>query len=141
VGYPGFGDGIELDTIIRETLAMAKQPLRPTDAAIVLRERYETKFGIYNHDNPDPNRPLAVIAQHWAEDASEGSALYERIEQFEEREIYQRFGLSLTAFMTLPSDICKKVMEIAGKRLKQKADMTSTVKNDLDRLTGGGGAS
>jgi hypothetical protein len=43
--------------------------------------------------------------------------------------------------MTLPSDICKKVMEIAGKRLKQKADMTSTVKNDLDRLTGGGGAS
>lgn len=100
----------------------------------MLRERYETLYGIYNHDAPDVNRPLASVAIHKAEDASLGSLLYERIEQFEERKIYQRFGISLVEFLELPSDVCLKIMEIAGKRLTEEGTMTASVMNQLSSL-------
>lgn len=107
-----------------------------TDTAIVLRERYETKYGLYNHDTSDPDRPLALLGLHWGEDNSEGSVLYERIEQYEEREVWQRFGLSLSDFLELPSDVCRCVMEIAGKRLKEKAKVTSDIKQQLEKTAG-----
>lgn len=119
---PVSGKRIEADLVIQHVLAQAKVAMCPADTAIVLREKYETLLGIYNHDHPPgPPRPLASIAMHWAEDASGGSLLYERIEQFEERKIHQRFGLSLTEFFELPRDVCRKIMEVAGERIKEES--------------------
>lgn len=128
--------GFTPDAMIFDALRAAAQPLCSTDADIVMREKYETAYSLYNHEAPDPEHPLAIIRMHPGEDASTGSLLYERIEQFEERKIYQRFGLTLKDFLDLPSDVCMKVMEVAGKRLKDEGTIAASVMTQLNNLEG-----
>lgn len=121
--------------VIRSVLDQAQVKLHPTDAALVLRERYETMFKIYDHDHPSAaDRPLASIAMHWAENNSAGSLLYERIEQFEERKIYQRFGVSLAEFLELPRDVCSHLMEVAGKRIKEESTVAAAAAEQMKAL-------
>lgn len=62
--------------------------------------------------------------------------MYERLEQFEERKIFQRFGLSLTEFLDLPSDVCMTIMEIAGRKLKQEGSVMSSALDQINKMGG-----
>lgn len=82
----------------------------------MLLEKYETVHGIYNHAIDDPDKPLAIVALHDGENTGIGSTLYERIELFAERGVTKHFGLSLSEFLELPTDVCDRILEISNKR-------------------------
>lgn len=133
---PDFAQGIKPDTAVIQALESVHQTLCATDASIILREKYETLFGIYNHANADPARPLASMAMHWMEDATLHSPLYERIQQFRRRKIAQWFGISLPEFLELPSDICRTMMEEAGIAIEEEAKITTQLANQISSAAG-----
>lgn len=96
-------------------------------------EKYETIYGIYNHDAEDPNRPLALIGMHWGENSAEGSTLYERVEQFAELKIHKFFGISFKEFMELPTDVCTKILEVANKHLKLETTVADGIAAQLGK--------
>ena len=110
--------------------------LRFTDGQILLLDVYESGYGIYDHSQHavDNSRPLALVAMNWEEDASTGSQLYERIELFKERQIYQIFGLSLTEFLDLPRDICTKILESCGKKQNEEGKVVDDVSRRLNNI-------
>lgn len=136
VADPRFGELISPDHVIMEMVQKVSQKLGSTDTALVMLEKYETVYGLHNHDAPDPNRPLAMLAINAAEDASTGSSLYERIDQFEERKIFQRFGVALDKFLELPSDICMRLMEVAKAKQDKEGQMASNVLASLQHMEG-----
>lgn len=110
--------------------------VRFTDAQLLLQDIYETSYGIFDHSQAavDNSRPLALVAMHWEEDASTGSQLYERIELFKERQIYQIFGLSLTEFLDLPRDICTKILESCGKKQNEEGKVVDDITRRLNTI-------
>lgn len=116
---------------IRELIEKAPK-LCSTDAQMVLREAYETTYGIYNHNDKTAPRPLALVAMHPSENATVGSTLYERIDQFVELAVIKHFGLSLIEFFELPTDIAKRVLEIAQVRQEAEKRVADGVANQLE---------
>jgi len=102
-----------------------------TDAQLVLRERYETTYGIYNHDDIAVPRPFAPIAMQWSEDSCDGSLKYERIEQFSDFNIYKYFGLNWVQFCDLPVDEARKILEVSLKRCNKEGVITDNLFKDL----------
>lgn len=89
-------------------------------------EAYETKYGIYDHDKPDPARPLALIAMHPKEDTRTRSPLYETIERYRIFDVYKYYGLNLNEFLSLPRDVVTEIFrqltEAAGKESNRMAN-------------------
>lgn len=110
--------------------------LRFTDAQLLLQDIYESGYGIFDHSQAavDNSRPLALVAMNWEENASDGSLLYERIELFKERQIYQIFGLSLTEFLELPRDICTKILESCGKKQNEEGKVVDDITRRLNNI-------
>jgi len=102
----------------------------------VLLEHYETVFGIYNHTANDPERPMASIAMHPAENTSDGSLLDERLQQFADKKVSHYFGLSLKEFLEYPPDICLKILEICSKKQSEENTVTNAVLSQLDNRNG-----
>ena len=92
-------------------------------------------YGIYNHEDPNINRPLALVAMQWSEDASNGSTLYERIEQFRIHGVSKHFGLNLKDFLDLPTDVVDFVLEQSAKAQKEQGTIAQDILNDLNNTT------
>lgn len=116
-------------------MLLAKSPkIKSIEAQILLRESYETIYGIYNHDVNDPEHPLALVEFHEAEDNTTGSLLHERLDMFAQKQVHKWFGISWPEFVAQPTDLCLRMLEIAGK--KQDAE-DSTTTGVLAQLGGG----
>lgn len=109
--------------------------LSAPDAQLVLMERYETHYRIFNHD-VDTSNPLSLVSLHSGEDVCVGSMLYHRIEQFRDREVHKHFGLSFIEFMELPRDICAKILEVCGKWQTKEGQTASDLQNTLKGIVG-----
>lgn len=92
--------------------------------------KYETTFGIHNHDKDsatgeDALRPLALVEMHWAENTDLDGRLYERMQQYMDRDVFKYFGESWSSFLNLPTHECMRMLEMCAKKqdsyLKQKA--------------------
>ena len=103
----------------------------------MLREAYETTYGLYNHDNPDVERPLALLGIHAAENASLGSTLYERIELFAELDVKKHFGMSLNELLEMPTDIVNKILEVSAARQKVEGNAAQDLSDKLTKAQGG----
>ena len=95
--------------------------------------RYDTTYGIFNHDTLATTRPLAVIAMHPSEDVSHGGALYGRIDQFATLQVGKFFNMSLTEFLDMPSDVCTHILEVSSQMQKTEGNVASDM---LDKLEG-----
>ncbi len=102
----------------------------------MLREIYETKYGIFNHDDVSLNRPLALVAKHWSEDTSGSYRLHELLEKFSLNQVNKYFGLSFVEFLELPTEYCESILEVAADRLKMDANVADSIKNELQNLQG-----
>ena len=91
--------------------------LSSTDAQIVLRDRYETDFGIYNHGHPDAGHPFEMVLKHWSEDCVTGGALPERMKQFVDCDIGKFFNISFTEFIELPSFVIMDMIKVAEDKI------------------------
>jgi hypothetical protein len=130
VAHPRFGETVDINNPIREVLKAAPA-LCSTDASLLLRDRYETTYGICNHATAI-NRPLLLIAMHDCEDSSKGSILYERLNQFAEYCVAKHFGLSLAEFLELPTDVCNEILNISDKRQRTENSVATNLLNELE---------
>lgn len=128
---PTFGEDVSLKTEIDAALKTAPI-ICATDVSLSLRDRYDTAYGIYNHNTPQSDRPLALVGMHPSEDATTGSTLYERMALFEERQVFKRWGISLTEFFELPSDMCSYILEICAIRQTTEGGIVQNALRDLE---------
>lgn len=87
-----------------------------TNAQLLLREAYETTYGIVNHELPAvKKRPLALVAFQWPEDSTAGCRLYERMDQYHECNILKWFGMPWDRWLDQPHDVCEEQLR-KGKK-------------------------
>lgn len=84
-----------------------------TSAQIILRQKYETAFGIYDHEGPDGEHPLALVMHNWSEDNVSYGRLRERMESFAEHNVGKYFNISFKDFIDMPTYSCDMMLEIA----------------------------
>ena len=118
-------------TYITEALKINKA-ISSHEADILLKDLYETHYGIYDHISS--NRPLGSVAIHPNEDNGEGSLLYESIENFSNTRIYEKFGLNLLEFLSLPNDICLKILKVSSSSVNSESNELNQIAKDLKKL-------
>lgn len=104
-------------------------------AQLILRDAYEVAFGIYNHKQPDPMRPLALVAMHPKENVSEYSELYNEIRRFDRHDM-ARAGYSLLEYLSLPRELAHLLIRTRTERARGdliKAQAAADALNELDR--------
>lgn len=109
-----------------------------TDTRQLLLHRYETDFGIYNHDISDfEKNPLALIRMHSREDSYTGSHLAERIRQYHDRHVWEVTHDPLHVFLNYPRHMVLDILELADKALRDKtAALVKEGKALEDRVAG-----
>lgn len=102
-----------------------------SDAQLLLRETYDKSYGIFNHDAVSEARPYSIVAMHWAEDTTSTSPLHACFEEFARKEVPKYFQLSLTEFLKLPREACKRILEVCDKLRKEEETRTNKSLNNL----------
>jgi hypothetical protein len=96
--------------------ALEKYPPQcSTNAQLLLLDAYETTYDIYNHDLHSKGRPLVLVAKQWAEDVSEGSVLFERMEEYHAVGILKFFGIPWDRWIEQPKEINDEQIRKAKK--------------------------
>ncbi len=120
-----------IDQLLRESPAV-----RPVAAAQLSLMAYQTDYGIYDHiHNPDPNRPLALMALHPKENAYEGGPMFSLVRRYHTYRL-QEYGYSLTEFWDLPFPIAMLIIQMAEDTIKQKDSAASTAERELAKELG-----
>lgn len=95
-----------------------------SDAAQVLNSMvYDVSFNIHDHYSPGSTNPLNTVAMHPREEYNKNSGLFRAIERFHRQEIYDRFGLSLEAYLGLPRDVLDMITEVVIEADKRMGDI------------------
>lgn len=107
-----------------------------TDVQLLLRDCYETAYGIYNHALDNRGATLSLVAMHEAEDTSSGGLLYERIRQYEKRQVLAHFGLNLIEFLSLPGDLVAFVLEQSLLAQQSRDRVNERMVKEFQEVTG-----
>mgnify|MGYP000137228693 FL=1 len=92
-------------------------------------ERYETEYGIFDHDKTDDS--LAVMLMHEAENPLAFSMTTRRMVEYFDKEIEKFYGLSYTDWLRLPRNVLEESIRLVDKR---QAELNRIRENDLRRL-------
>lgn len=103
------------------------------DLPIVLREAYESMYGICDHETVGRTKPLSLVAYHPRENVNRYNSLYSFIERFAESGIGGLFNISLIEALQLPRDIYQRMIEVAIRSPRESAQSKKVLKQ-LDRL-------
>lgn len=106
--------------------------LPSTSAQIILRERYEDAFGVYNHKGQEGTHPLALVMHNWSEDNVTGGRLRERMEAFAENGVAKHFNISFHEFIQQPTYVCDMMLDVS-EAMNQR-DVNSPEAAELKRL-------
>lgn len=90
-----------------------------SDVKLLLQEKYETVFKIYDHDRDDAH-PLALVTLHKAENTSLGSPYKKRMREYAMNGVLKYFGLSFTEFLDLPRDILEDILEASREEQRKE---------------------
>lgn len=129
VGDWKFGDGVRIE---EHTDDIAKVPKRfqSSDVQILLRERYEQAYGIYDHRG-NPNDHFALVRHHWCEDAVTSGRARERFEAFLDARVYQNTGIPWDRWIEQPSYMCDMQLEILEKRAPHENREITNLANEI----------
>ena len=105
---------------------------------MLLRDRYDTAYGICNHDLVDNERPLSLVGQHPKEENLLGSLLYERFDQFVEYDVFKYTGLSWDRFMEHEHHMCERILEKCLKKKNARDKDLSNISQQLEEGLGDG---
>lgn len=94
--------------------------LTGADIEIVLKDLYETEYGIFNHLHPTVQRPLAGVAFHDAEEINDNSLLQDAIRKYVKSEVLNYTGLNLVEFLELPRDIVEMIVSACESHSRTK---------------------
>lgn len=108
------------ESSLQELIDRSPQMLS-TDAQLVLRDRYETTYGIFNHNAPAADHPFALVLMHWNEDAITHGPLHERMNQYIDADIAKFFHLNFQEWIDQPTYVCNLQLDLARERLRKEA--------------------
>lgn len=103
-------------------------------ARMVMRELYETEFGIYNHLGQDKN-PIASVLHHKCEEVWLNSGVRELIEEFAVYNIGELFNISLVEYLSMPRPYVAMIREIKDTVLKKRDTIVSAVEREVFKET------
>lgn len=115
-----------------ETLLETVGNLDSISAQLVLRDAYDTDYGLYDHAN-DRSRPLALVGKHEKEDYNEYGGLYRAIYQFNVNEVHKNWGLNLVEFLNLPREIHRLILRICSEDAARSLIPTEKQIRELER--------
>ena len=99
---------------------------------LVLREEYQTVYGLYDHDN-DESRPLAAVAMLSKESVCTGDPLEEMIRRYRLHRINEKFGLSLTQFLELPRERVQFLFELCAQEATKPDPALDALAKELSK--------
>lgn len=108
--------------------------LKGADAQLVLRQFYETKFGVFDHIQNADQRPMSTVALYDTEENGQTSVLYSRIEQYIKSSILKHTGLNLTEFLSLPREIVQWIFKVSENQLRVEGESINAVQKQLNAL-------
>lgn len=97
-----------------------------------MRERYETVFGIHNHDAPNVH-PLALMTLHAAEDSTTGGAFERRLKDYMAFDVLKYTGLSIKELMDYPRDKVETIMATCRQRQARADKEAVDINNNLGK--------
>jgi hypothetical protein len=103
-----------------------------TDAQILLREAYETTYGIYNHDS-DNAHPFSLVLNSKKEDYLSFGPLYKLLVKYRLKDVNKTFGLNLKEFLSLPREFTEIILEICENVALDDARAFNDVKEKLEK--------
>jgi len=109
---------VDFDSVLSDLIDQSPR-LKSTDAQIVLRDRYETYFGVYNH-SAQPAHPFGLISMNWTEDNVTGGPLSERMHQFVDYRIGEYFKVSFDEFIDRPTWQCDLMIKTASEFMRRE---------------------
>lgn len=130
---PSFGEDVDVNASIDELIQTAPR-LVSTDAQMVLRDKYETTYGIYNHADPANDNPFALVMMLDSEDVITHGELHERMSQYVDCDIHKYFGLSFDAWLDQPSYVIRMQLELAQEKIKKEAPMAEALRKQLEGI-------
>lgn len=137
VGDPRFGlfymQDDNFDDYLKEILNNIAK-LKGADAQLVLRQFYETKFGVFDHIQNADQRPMSTVALYDTEENGQTSVLYSRIEQYIKSSILKHTGLNLTEFLSLPREIVQWIFKVSENQLRVEGESINAVQKQLNAL-------
>ena len=112
IGLPTFEHGINNSTFISE--ALEKLPkLNYIDAQLVMRDLYETRYGIYDHLQSNLNTPFAAVRLHKGEDTISYGLLEDVKKSYKNDGIFEIYHINFLEYLQLPRAICDLLGELA----------------------------
>lgn len=109
--------------------------MKSTDAQMVLRDQYETTYGIYDHTAPENDHPFALIMMNDSEDTITQGALHDRMTQYLDCDINKYFGLSFQEFIDQPTYVIVMQLEMAQERIRKEAPVAEALKRQLNDIS------
>lgn len=133
---PDFGGHVPEDNLLRRVIETGPMVKNSSDLQLMLRDMYETTYGIYDHNKDRDEDLLSLVAIREGEDGSVGGHLYERIRQFDKREILKFFGLSVTEFLELPTDIANYLVELSVQKQASNHNVARDAEQQVQQQLG-----
>lgn len=112
---PGFGVRFYNKPTILESILEKGKQLDNIAAQLVIRDAYETQYGIFDHGSAEAG-PLALVEHRPKEDVTEYGSLYRTFYQYHLYEVHKEWGLSVTDFLNLPREYCALILRISSER-------------------------
>ena len=108
-------------------------------ARLVMLDAYEVTYGIFNHADAalSVSRPLALVAMHDKENVTVHSELYNTIRRFRRYKVSQHFGMSLTEFLSMPTEYCNMILQMLGDEAAKDAEALAAKMRDLEKQQNG----
>lgn len=130
------GNVVDIAQDMVADILMKAPKLSSIETTMLMREQYETAFGIYNHDSVEAaDRLLSLVAMQPAEDTITGSELYYRLKKFADFGVPKHFNMSLKEFMENPRYINDMILTISEERQKVDAKVAEELNRQLSGNT------
>jgi len=84
--------------------------LLSSDTQLLMRERYETIFRIFDHEQPGVS-PLAPMLLHPAENSSVGGGFQRRLKDFMAFDVLKYTGENFKTFMSHTREQCEIILQ------------------------------
>jgi hypothetical protein len=140
VGHPVFGLQVDKQgnlLIDPDSFILGALKDLPTldsaNSQIVMRDLYETTYGIYDHTRKDKS-PFSSVLFHDVEDSYIGTLLEKDIESYKTHRIGEIFRLSLLEFLNLPSPVAEMLIRSASKETSKKNNQLSDLEKELSKM-------
>lgn len=134
VWHPEFGKDVDFDNFLLNEVSKIVIPnINSVKAEIVMRDLYRTKYGIFNHTQPNITRPLASVMLHEAEKFDYEGKLETLFKSYMDKQVGDIFKMPLTEYLNLPSYMSKIIRTMCDKELTKKSNILNNIENSLNK--------